>query len=205
MIIRIRPTRPKINWPLMFVIGCLLTIVAVIWAQQPVSQGPQASTAAAWKITGNGSAGTADTNVVTIQGISGAVAVPVSGTFWQTTQPVSFGPITSSTGATTLKHSSSAAAANAKASAGNLYGYALGNSGTVACWLQLFNNASTPTAGSSVIDSIMVQAGVTVISPPGAIAPENFSTGIAFAGATSDSGSTTTGCTTTFSVSLYYE
>jgi len=36
-----------------------------------------------------GTAGTASTDVITVQGISGGVALPVSGTFWQTTQPVS--------------------------------------------------------------------------------------------------------------------
>lgn len=114
-------------------------------------------------------------------------------------------PSTSSSNAFTLKHSSSAAAANVKASAGNLYGLVLGNSGTVPCWLQLFNNSGTPTAGSSVIDSIMVQAGLTVVVPAAELGWENFSTGIAFAGATTDSGGTTTGCTTTFSVSAYYD
>ena len=36
-----------------------------------------------------GTAGTADAQVRTVQGIAGGTAVPVSGTFWQATQPVS--------------------------------------------------------------------------------------------------------------------
>jgi len=40
-------------------------------------------------IEGNGTAGTADTHVVTVQGVASGVAIPVSGTFYQTTQPVS--------------------------------------------------------------------------------------------------------------------
>ena len=36
-----------------------------------------------------GTAGTASTDVITVQGIASGVAQPVSGTFWQTTQPVS--------------------------------------------------------------------------------------------------------------------
>lgn len=114
-------------------------------------------------------------------------------------------PIATSGGALSVLHNSSAAAGSIKASAGNLYGLVLGNSGTVNCWLQLFNTAGTPTAGTSVIDSVMVQAGVTVHIPPGIFALENFATGIAYAGATTDSGATTTGCTTTFSVSAYYK
>ena len=39
--------------------------------------------------TTTGTAGTPATNVVTVQGISGGTAVPVSGTFYPTTQPVS--------------------------------------------------------------------------------------------------------------------
>ena len=114
-------------------------------------------------------------------------------------------PSTSSSYAFTKFHASSAAAGSIKASAGNLYGLVLGNSGTTACWLQLFNTAGTPTAGTSVVDSVLVQAGVSVVVPPGTLALENFATGIGFAGATTDSGATTTGCTTTFSVSAYYQ
>jgi hypothetical protein len=114
-------------------------------------------------------------------------------------------PTTVTANAFTMYHASSAAAANIKASAGNLYGLVLGNSGSIPCWLQLFNNSGTPTAGTSVIDSYMVQAGVTIPLPPGLTALENFATGIAAAGATTDSGATTTGCTTTFSVTAYFK
>ena len=208
-------------------IALSVLMACATYAQQPV--------------TGSGTAGTAASGVITVQGISSmtkllvtpdSVALPANqsvnvaqingvtplmgagngGTGSlrvniasdQVAVPVTFGPVATSGGALTLKHNSSAAAANTKATAGNLYGYALGNSGTVDCWLQLFNSAGTPTAGTSVIDSIMVQAGVTVVSPPGGVALENLATGIAYAGATADSGATTTGCTTTFSVSLYY-
>src|SRR5271165_6944329 len=36
-----------------------------------------------------GSAGSPNASVVSVQGVSGATALPVTGTFWQTTQPVS--------------------------------------------------------------------------------------------------------------------
>ena len=39
--------------------------------------------------TPTGPAGTPNTNVVTVQGIGGATGIPVTGTFWQTTQPIS--------------------------------------------------------------------------------------------------------------------
>jgi hypothetical protein len=42
-----------------------------------------------WIVAGGGTAGTPGTAVLTMQGISGGTAVPVSGTFYQTTQPVS--------------------------------------------------------------------------------------------------------------------
>lgn len=183
----------------------LITTVLIVSAQQPVSQGPQSSNAAAWlsSIT-TWAAGTL--GAMANYGTSpGAVLVPGVNAFITNSPTVSFSPSTSSTVAMTKYHASSAAAANVKASAGNLYGAVLGNSGTVPCWLQLFNNAGSPTAGTSVIDSYLVQAGVTVIVPIGTFAIQNFATGIAAAGATTDSGATTTGCTTTFSVSLYYQ
>jgi len=136
----------------------------------------------------------------------GAVLVPGVNAF--VTNASSIGtptPQSSATYALTEYHNASAAAANIKATAGNLYALVLGNNGTIPCWLQLFNNAGTPTAGTSVIDSIMVQAGVTIVVPTSDLAYQNFTTGIAYAGATADSGATTTGCTTTFSVSAYYK
>jgi hypothetical protein len=195
------------------VIAGIVIITAVLLAQQPVVvQAPLPALVAGaatigavnqatspWIVAGGGTAGSPGTAVLTVQGVASGTAIPISGTITAT-----IGPSTSSSYALSLKHSSSAAAGSIKASAGNLYGLTLGNSGTVPCWLQLFNTAGTPTAGTSVIDSVMVQAGLTVIIPPGVIAYENFATGIGYAGATADSGATTTGCTTTFSVSAYY-
>ena len=42
-----------------------------------------------WIVAGGGTAGTPGTAVLAVQGVSGGTAVPVSGTFYQTTQPVS--------------------------------------------------------------------------------------------------------------------
>lgn len=177
----------------------LIATVGLLVAQQPILlQDPSTST---------NRAAVSAAGAVKVDG--SAVTQPVSGTVTANAGtgpfPIAGSPQATSTYALTPYHSSSAAAANIKASAGNLYSLALGNSGNVPCWLQLFNNAGTPVAGTSVVDSIMVQAGVTVVIPAGDLAYENFSTGIAAAGATTDSGATTTGCTTTFSVSAYYK
>jgi hypothetical protein len=195
----------KNKWIFICIVAICLTFGIVVWAQQPVAQGPQASNAAAWlsNITtwANGTLG-AMANYGTSPG---AVLVPGVNAF--VTNASSIGapvPTTSSTNATSRYHSSSAAVANVKASAGNLYGLVLGNSGTIDCWLQVFNTAGTPTAGTSVVDSYMVQAGQTVVIPVGPLALTNYATGIGVAGATSDSGATVTGCTTTFSVTVFY-
>lgn len=113
-------------------------------------------------------------------------------------------PSTSSTYAFSIYHNTSAAAGSIKASAGNLYALSVGNGGTIACYLQLFNTAGTPTAGTSVIDSYMVQAGTSRDIPLATLARENFATGIGYAGATTDSGATTTGCTTTMDLTAVF-
>ena len=187
------------RWKKLLASGAVCTLLI---AQQPVSQGPQAGNAAAWLVVGGGTAGSPGTAVLTIQGIGSGTAVPVT---LSGTVSIAGVPTTSSSNAFTIAHAATAAAANIKASAGNLYGMVLGNSNSTACWVQLFNNAGTPTAGTSVIDSYLVQAGVTISIPPGLIALENFATGIAFAGATTDSGATTTGCTTGISTTFYFK
>lgn len=186
------------NWRLSLAV--MLSCV-VLWAQAPVAQGPQATNAAAWLMNLSQVGGAA----LALGQTTMSASVPVAIASNQSALPVSFSPSTSSSVALTRYHSSSGAAANVKASAGNLYGIVAGNSGTVPCWLQVFNTAGTPTAGTSVVDSYMVQAGVTVVIPPGGLALTNYATGIALAGATADSGATTTGCTTTFSVTAYYQ
>lgn len=182
----------------------VLVISGVVWAQQPVAQGPQASNAAAW-LTSVTTWASGTLGAMANYGTSpGAVLVPGVNAYITNSPSVSFVPSTSSTVALSRYHSSSAAAANIKASAGNLYGLVLGNNGTVPCWFQIMNTAGTPTAGTSVVDSYMVQAGVTVTIPASVFAITNYATGIGGAGATTDSGATTTGCTTTFSVTAYY-
>lgn len=183
----------------------LAATVCVLMAQQPVSQGPQAATAAEWlqNVTkwANGTLG-AMANYGTSPG---AVLVPGVNAF--VTNAASIGtpvPSATSTNAVSRFHANTAAAANVKASAGNLYGFVFGNNGTIPCFIQFMNTAGTPTAGTSVLDSYMVQAGTELAVPVGIFGITNYSTGIGVAGATSDSGATTTGCTTTISVTVFY-
>jgi hypothetical protein len=199
--------RPGRKWKALA--GLLVLVLAIsfaVWAQQPVAQGPQASNAAAWLVSVSTWAGGTLGAMANYGTSPGAVLVPGVNAF--VTNASSIGtpvPSTSSTYAFTLYHNASAAAGSIKASAGNLYGISLGNDGTIPCYMQLFNTAGTPTAGTSVIDSYLVQAGTTRTIGPGVLALENFSTGIGYAGATADSGATTTGCTTTFNITAYYQ
>lgn len=195
----------KMNWKL--IVG-MLALVGLLIAQQPVQL--QTYNGGGNVLLGHGTAAgalrvelpTDGTGVVGLNAGSNVIGHVIvdSGAITAT-----FAPTSSSSGAFTKVHASSSAAANIKASAGNLYGLAASNNGTAPCYLQLFNNAGTPTAGTAVIDSYYVQAGVTVVIPPGIFAMENFATGIAAAGATTDSGATTTGCTTTFSYTAFIQ
>lgn len=147
-------------------------------------------------VTVTGGAGqTADVKV-TLDGES----VPVTGTFWQATQPVS-GTVTANAGSGTMAvsmatqtptlatrtsggattyHLVSAATTNAtniKASAGQLYGWYIYNSNASARKVAFHNTSGTPTAGASVYFSLVIPAssGANVFSDIGI----PFSTGIA--------------------------
>ena len=188
------------------VIAAVVLTAAVLVAQQPVSQGPQAATAQAW-LTSVTNWGGGVLGAMANYGTSpGAVLVPGVNAFVTNTisATATIAPSTSSSFAYTRFHAATGAAANVKASAGNLYGLVIGNNGTVPCFVQFMNTAGTPTAGTSVLDSYMVQAGTVLVVPPSVEALANFSTGIGLAAATTDSGATTTGCTTTLSVTVYY-
>lgn len=177
----------------------VVAVAALMWAQQPVQL--QTVNGGGAVALGHGTAAAALRVELPTDG-TGIVGLAAGS---NTIGAVTFAPVSTAGGALTRFHASTAAAANVKASAGNLYGLVLGNSGTIPCWLQVMNTAGTPTAGTSVVDSYMVQAGVTVIIPPGVFALTNYGTGIGVAGATADGGATTTGCTTTFSVTIYYQ
>lgn len=140
------------------------------WTVQP---GNTANTTA-WKVDGS------------------AVTQPVSGTFWQTTQPVSSAAATS--GGSTPNHAISGASTNAtsvKASAGMVYGISISNTNAAARYFKLFDKSSAPTLGTDTPKStIQIPANATVIRvyPVGMV----FSSGIAYAatGAMGDSDTT---------------
>lgn len=189
------------KWKVVVGLFAAFFCACILIAQQPVAQGPQAGTAAAWLFNLTQIGGSA----LALGQTTMSASVPVAIASNQSSVPVSFSPTTSSTGALSLYYNSSAVAGSIKASAGNLYVLDLSNAGTIECFLQLFNTAGTPTAGTSVIDSYGVQAGVSRTIAAGGFALENFATGIGYAGAIAASGSTTTGCTTTFAISAHYQ
>jgi hypothetical protein len=152
----------------------------------------------------NGSATSANSSPVVIA--SDQAAVPVSGTFWQTTQPVS-GTVTANAGTGTMSvtvvsgatggdstfHLVSAATTNAtniKASAGKVTGWYVYNSNASARKVAFHNTAGTPTAGVSIHSSIVIPglAAANVSFPDGI----DFGTGIAITTVTdlTDAGNT---------------
>ncbi len=207
----LRPTKPSMRWRWKVALG-IFAIVGFLLAQSPVSQGPQASNAAAWLMSVSTWAGGTLGSMVNYGSNPGAVLVPgVNAYITNTpavtisgTPPVSFGPVTTAGGATTMYHhvSSTSAGLNIKASAGNLYGFVAFNPNPTPCYLQFYNSAGVPTIGTSVIDSYGVEAGLTQ-QVLGTVALENFGTGIAYATATADAGATA--CTIGMSVSIFFQ
>jgi hypothetical protein len=94
-----------------------------------------------------GTAGSGSENVFTFQGAAGGTPVPVSGTFWQETQPVS-GTVTVTLpgGATPYSYISTASAnqINVKASAGTLFTVTALNMTATVQYLLLFDKATAP-------------------------------------------------------------
>jgi len=151
-----------------------------------------------------GTAGTASSDVLTVQGIASMTALKVDGS--AVTQPVS-GTVTANAGTGTMTvtvvsgatggdstfHLVSAASTNAtniKASAGKVTGWYVYNSNANARKVAFHNTAGTPTAGSSIHSSIVIPglAAANVSFPDGI----DFSTGIAITTVTdlTDAGST---------------
>lgn len=96
-----------------------------------------------------GTAGSASTNVISIQGVAGMTPVQT------TTVPATSGGLS-------LYHVVSAGstnAANIKASAGQVYGVSIYNAATYPVYVKLYNTAGTPTAGTGVIQTFGCQAG----------------------------------------------
>jgi len=109
---------------------------------------------------------------------SDQTAIPVTGTFYQTTQPVTV--VSGVTGGDTVFHLVSAATTNLtniKASAGKVTGWYIYNSNGSARKVAFHNTAGTPTAGASIYYSLVIPAlSAANVSFPDGI---DFSTGIA--------------------------
>jgi hypothetical protein len=139
------------------------------------------------------------TYIAGVRPLGTQAALPVSGTFFQATQPVSIATNTptlaagsnlagdvghqyraNATGAASGTHLVSAATTNPtviKASAGRLLGFVLTNNAASKVYVKFHNQTTAPTAGSGVVRSFGIPAGGTItFSLEGGIA---FSTGIA--------------------------
>jgi len=180
----------KTKW----IIG-IAVVTGLLLAQQPVDlRTSVGTTLAAPTAYGTAPAG----NVMGVNAyITNTPTVTISGT-----PTVSFGPVSTSGGATSTFDLAATAATNVKASGGNVYGLEVFNPNTSVCYLQ-FYNAASPTLGTSVLHPIGVQAGVTVVIPVGAIAPMNFSTAISTGETTAATGSTQ--CTSPMTVNIHYQ
>lgn len=147
----------------------------------------QAAQSGTWNV-GTVTAVTGITNAVAVTDNGGSLTVDgtvaVTGTFWQATQPVSIASavaVTDNSGSLTVDGSVSIAAVatggatfskvrsaastnttNLKASAGKVVSIFLQNNGTVQQFVKLHNVSSTPTAGSSVAMTFVVNPGDTV-------------------------------------------
>jgi len=123
-----------------------------------------------------GSATSANSVPVVIASDQGAVAVSQSGT-WTAV------PNAATSGGSTPSHTMSAASTNAtslKASAGQIYGYAISNANASARYVKFYDKASSPTVGTDTPKhTIQIPGNGTVIRaiPEGMV----FSTGIAWA------------------------
>lgn len=150
---------------------------------------------------------------------------PVTGTFWQTIQPVSCAncsgnvsvsqvtnpwismPVPESTSTysfTLFFNGAITGATTVKSSAGNLFGWYIFNPNATTCYLQFYNAASGGiTVGTSVIMALAVPAGAAANVSPGSLAMNNFSSDIGIAASTAVTGSTST-CSTGMVVNLWY-
>lgn len=139
--------------------GILGGLTAFLFAQQPVNM-----------LQFNGSA-------VALGQTTMSASIPVVLASNQASIPVSFGPAT--TGGYSIKHgvcAGSTNVANVKASAGQIYAVRIYDNVNYPLYLRLYNTAGTPTAGTSVIETFSVQAGVSAYYP--VFAGEPYATGI---------------------------
>jgi hypothetical protein len=188
------------RWMFWIILVLLVVWCGVLVAQQPVAQGPQAATAAAWLTAVTQWAGGTLGAMQNYGTTPGAVLVPGVNAFVTNTVGVTFSPSAGSGAATTTFDLSATAATQVKGTAGNLYGYSVYNPNTTPCYLQFYNSAAA-TLGTSVLHPIGIQAGVTygfISGTPLA----NFATAISTGETTTAAGSTQ--CTSAMIAQIIY-
>ncbi len=172
----------------------------LIWAQQPVSQGPQASNAAAWLYNLSQFGGSS----VSLGQQTAANSIPVilpAATITTLTPPAAASPESTVGYAATAFDLSATAATNVKASAGNVYAFFGFNPNATTCYLQFYNSASA-VLGTSPLHPYGVVAGGSFNVAPGSVAMFNLSTAISTGETTTAIGSTA--CTTAMTVTILY-
>jgi len=130
-------------------------------------------------------------------GISGNAGASVDTTISSGAAPTNVvyttnAPTSVAAGAYTVKfQNASGAAVSVKASAGNLYVFSITNETAAVAYIEFFNTAATPTLGTTaVVFAVKLPASANVTISPGAIALQNFTTGIGFAVTTTENGTT---------------
>jgi len=131
-------------------------------------------------------------------------SVPVTGTFWQTTQPMTTVP--STTNGLTPYRSLPTGATNQdstviKSSAGTLFGIQASSIASSAVWLKLYDTATAPTSSSTPVKTILIPANTTSANGAGnnlnlSTMGVKFTSGIAFRVSTGISDSDATAVTT---------
>lgn len=179
-----------------------LGIGVVMWAQQPVAQGPQASNAAAW-LTSVTTWASGTLGAMANYGTSpGAVLVPGVNSYVTNTVAVTGGPVATSAGAVSAFDLAATAATQVKGSAGNVYGFQGFNPNVTTCYLQFYNSTSA-TLGTNPLHPFGILAGASFIAQPGLLADFNFSTGISTGQTTTATGSTP--CSIAMPVTILYD
>lgn len=128
-------------------------------AAVPLRVDPTGTTAQT--VTGTGTAGSPAAGVVTVQGITSGTAQPVSGTFWQATQPVSAASLPLPTGAATE------ATLAVSTPAGTIAAITPNDAGAISC-----SAVWVGTGGNIYVDALTSGTNVGFLSvPDGSVLP----------------------------------
>jgi len=180
-------------------IAIVLVVAIFLLAQQPVSQGPQATNFANWAIN------LAALNAVALASPTAWGTAPsgnVIGVNANVLATVSPSPQTGAGFATTSFDLASTAGTNIKATAGNVYGFYIFNPNPTVCYLQFYNSVA-PTLGTNALHPYGIQAGYTTAIPIGQFALFNFATAISTGETTTATGSTQ--CTAAMTATILYQ